>query len=210
MDFAADIDAVLLTCSTLGPAVADCRSGKVWRADGMLARKVAAALQRDPQSRIALLCAAPTTYEATRDLFMQALLSGDAHLRLQLQCVEGAWALFRRGDLSGYQARMTDAAFQAYAAGAVVARAVGLPQLRRRGARRHAASTPPGPPMTGLARWSSTKNLQRCRPAVPRGCGVRRRRDRSASWHRARPSAWWWRHRLLCRWCRPSSPRPSR
>src|SRR2546429_3678246 len=38
----ADIDAVLLTCSTLGPAVADCRSGKVWRADGMLARKVAA------------------------------------------------------------------------------------------------------------------------------------------------------------------------
>ncbi|EPD35347.1 MAG: hypothetical protein E2582_08885 [Delftia sp.] len=114
----ADIDAVLLTCSTLGPAVADCLSDKVWRADGMLARKVAAALQRDLQSRIALLCAAPTTYEATRDLFMQALLPGDAHLRLQLQCVEGAWALFRRGDLSGYQARMTDAAFQAYAAGA--------------------------------------------------------------------------------------------
>jgi hypothetical protein len=46
------------------------------------------------------------------------LLPGDAYQRLQLQCVEGAWAIFRRGDLSGYQARMTDAAFQAYAAGA--------------------------------------------------------------------------------------------
>lgn len=52
----ADIDAVLLTCSTLGPAVADCLSDKVWRADGMLARKVAAALQRSPVTHCTAVC----------------------------------------------------------------------------------------------------------------------------------------------------------
>ncbi|MDR3018832.1 MAG: hypothetical protein LBV56_25645 [Delftia acidovorans] len=130
----ADIDAVLLTCSTLGPAVADCRSGKVWRADGMLARKVAAALQSDPESRIALLCAAPTTYEATRNLFMGELPQGDAAQRVQLQCVEGAWALFRSGDVAGYVECMADAAVQAHAAGATQ---VALTQVSMDGVARH-------------------------------------------------------------------------
>lgn len=130
----ADIDAVLLTCSTLGPAVADCRSGKVWRADGMLARKVAAALQSDPESRIALLCAAPTTYEATRNLFMGELQQGNADQRMQLQCVEGAWALFRSGDVPGYVACMADAAVQAHAAGATQ---VALTQVSMDGVARH-------------------------------------------------------------------------
>ena len=130
----ADIDAVLLTCSTLGPAVADCRSGKVWRADGMLARKVAAALQSDPESRIALLCAAPTTYEATRNLFMGELQQGNADQRMQLQCVEGAWALFRSGDVAGYVAFMADAAVQAHAAGATQ---VALTQVSMDGVARH-------------------------------------------------------------------------
>ncbi|KFJ10192.1 hypothetical protein DR66_3 [Delftia acidovorans] len=130
----ADIDAVLLTCSTLGPAVADCRSGKVWRADGMLARKVAAALQSDPGSRIALLCAAPTTYEATRSLFMGELQQGNADQRMQLQCVEGAWALFRSGDVAGYVACMAEAAVQAHAAGATQ---VALTQVSMDGVARH-------------------------------------------------------------------------
>lgn len=129
-----ETDAVLLTCSTLGPAVVDCRSDQVWRADGMLARKVAVALQSDLESRIALLCAAPTTYEATRNLFMGELLPGDADQRVQLQCVEGAWALFRSGDISGYEARITDAVLQAYAAGAtqVVLTQVSMDGVARR------------------------------------------------------------------------------
>lgn len=137
-------DAVLLTCSTLGPAVADCQSGKVGRADGMLARRVAKALEDDPHSCVALLCAAPTTYEATRHLFMGALLQAGAARRVQLQCVEGAWALFRCGDLAGYEACMAEAAQQAYAAGAtqVALAQVSMQGVARRWLTRDSAPVP--------------------------------------------------------------------
>jgi hypothetical protein len=135
---------VLLTCSTLGPAVAGCRSGKVLRADGLLARRVAQALKEDPQSRVALLCAAPTTYGATLDLFMGELSRDGSAARMTLQCVEGAWALFRSGDLAGYEACMAEAARGAYAAGAA---RVALAQVSMEGVARRwlACDTAPAP-----------------------------------------------------------------
>ncbi|MDR0226062.1 MAG: hypothetical protein LBI66_06555 [Burkholderiaceae bacterium] len=133
-DLAAESRGVLLTCSTLGPAVADEHSGKVRRADAMLATEVAQALASDAGSRMVLLCAAPTTHEATWALFVQALDSQSMAPRLQLQCVADAWTLFRRGDGEGYVEMMTEAALQAYADGAtqVVLTQVSMEGVARR------------------------------------------------------------------------------
>jgi hypothetical protein len=66
----ADADAVLLTCSTLGPAVAEAAattSVPLLRVDGALARQAV----RDG-GKIVVLCAVETTLEPSRHLFEEA------------------------------------------------------------------------------------------------------------------------------------------
>lgn len=102
-------DAVLITCSTLGPVADDFSvPERVMRTDGMLAE----ALQGQPGPTVAL-CAAESTLAATRALFCQP------GSQVEVALVEGAWVAFKAGDTTGYFALIRAAAEQAYQQGAV-------------------------------------------------------------------------------------------
>ena len=87
-------DAVLLTCSTLGPAAGP--AGAL-RADAALAEAATAA-----GGTVAVLCTAPGTLAATAELFGAAAASTGARVTIRL--VPGAWRLFHAGDHAGYAA----------------------------------------------------------------------------------------------------------
>ena len=87
-------DAVLLTCSTLGPAA---ETAGALRADAALAEAATAA-----GGTVEVLCAAPSTLAATAELFGAAAARSGARLTIRL--VPGAWALFHAGDQAGYSA----------------------------------------------------------------------------------------------------------
>jgi Asp/Glu/hydantoin racemase len=110
---AADADAVVVTCATLG-ALADEMEAlpvPIVRADTALARAAVAQARR-----IAVLCAAPSAMEANRRLF-------EAHAepvgaRVEVVLVAAAWDLFRQGDMPRCLDRIAEAADQAYRQGA--------------------------------------------------------------------------------------------
>ena len=109
-------DAVLLTCSTLGPvvaAIADTAEVPIIRADQALAERAAAG-----GGRITVLCAVETTIAPTSALFSDAAAGTPAIIDIQL--VPGAWALFKAGDTAGYLKTIAAAADAAYAGGATV------------------------------------------------------------------------------------------
>jgi hypothetical protein len=111
---ARDADAVLLTCSTVGPSVEGlaARAGKpVFRVDEALAREAVKA-----GGRVVVLCAVETTVEPTRRLFDDAARGSSATVEMRL--VPGAWAAFKSGDVAGYHRRVADAADAALAEGA--------------------------------------------------------------------------------------------
>lgn len=102
-------DAVLITCSTLGPVAGDFSAqDRVMRTDGMLSE----ALQRQA-GRTVTLCATESTLAATRALFCQ---HGS---QVEVVLVEGAWAAFKAGETTRYFALIAAAAEQAYQQGAV-------------------------------------------------------------------------------------------
>ena len=89
---AAKADAVLLTCSTLGPSVV--RAGvatavPILRVDAALAEKAAAT-----GGKLVALCAVETTVAPTTAFFAAAAHRSGAALEVRL--VEGAWACSRR------------------------------------------------------------------------------------------------------------------
>ncbi|TKJ77698.1 Asp/Glu racemase [Pseudomonas sp. CFBP13509] len=101
-------DAVVLTCSTLGPAVEGISSSvPILRTDEALA---ASAVQAG--GKIAVLCAVETTLEPTARLFHKAALQSNAVVEVRL--VPGAWRLFKTGDNDGYLATIAKAADAAY------------------------------------------------------------------------------------------------
>lgn len=142
---AADADAVLLTCSTLGPAA----DGLALRADAALAQATAEA----PGPRL-VLYAVVTTEASTRALF--AAHAPDVALRM----VDGAWDAFRAGDTAGYHARVAAAADAACAEGFVT---VALAQASMAGA---AALCRNGTPLTSPA---AALAALLSRPGTPRG-----------------------------------------
>jgi hypothetical protein len=89
-----EADAVLLTCSTLGPAAG---AAGAMRADAALADAAVAA-----GGTVEVLCAAPSTLAATAELFGAA--AGDTGARVTIRLVPGAWPLFHAGDHAGYAA----------------------------------------------------------------------------------------------------------
>lgn len=91
---ALDGDAVLLTCSTLGPAAG---AAGALRADAALAEAATAG-----GGTVEVLCAAPGTLTATAELFGAAAERSGARVTIRL--VPGAWALFHAGDHAGYAA----------------------------------------------------------------------------------------------------------
>ena len=113
---ATQADAILLNCSTLGP-VADQANTllliPVVRSDRALAQQ---ALQTGQS--LTVLCTAPTTLEVTSQLFTQ-VFSGS--LIMPDTClVQGAWALFRSGDMDAYEQLIAAAADNAYCNGSQV------------------------------------------------------------------------------------------
>ncbi|NKC33057.1 Asp/Glu racemase [Falsiroseomonas selenitidurans] len=99
------IEAVLLTCSTLGPALAQARAAiPLLRADAALAEAA-----RRGGGRVVALCAVETTLAPTAALFGAAC---------ETRLVPGAWAAFRAGDAAGYARMVAAAADAAFAEGA--------------------------------------------------------------------------------------------
>ena len=106
------VDAVLLTCSTVGPGAALARAAiPVLRVDAALAE---AATQGG--GKVVVLCAVETTVEPTRAIFAEAASRSGATLDVRL--VPGAWAAYRGGDPARYHAIIAAAAEAAFAEGA--------------------------------------------------------------------------------------------
>ncbi|TGD97254.1 Asp/Glu racemase [Methylobacterium nonmethylotrophicum] len=142
----AEADAVLLTCSTLGPAAeAASRDAPVaiLRVDAALA---AEAVREG--GRVVVLCAVETTVEPTRRLFEAAARATGAEVSVQV--VPHAWDAFRAGDRDRYWALTADAARAAKAQGAA---RVALAQASMAGAAAllPEAVRPLGSPAVGLA-----------------------------------------------------------
>jgi hypothetical protein len=107
-DLEGQADAVLLTCSTIGPAIA---GTDALRADAALAE----AAMRDG-GHVAVLCAVETTLGPTGAIFGEA--AGRHGATMELRLVPGAWAAFRGGDPARYRAIIREAAEAALAEGA--------------------------------------------------------------------------------------------
>lgn len=106
------VDAVLLTCSTVGPGAAAARAAiPVLRVDAALAEAATRG-----GGRVVALCAVETTVEPTRALFAEVAARNGATLEVRL--VPDAWAAFRAGDAAGYHAIVARAAEAAFAEGA--------------------------------------------------------------------------------------------
>lgn len=106
------VDAVLLTCSTVGPGAAKARAPiPVLRVDAALAEQATKG-----GGKVVVLCAVETTVEPTRAIFAEAAARHGATLDVRL--VPGAWAAFRGGDPARYHAIVAEAAEAAFAEGA--------------------------------------------------------------------------------------------
>ncbi len=136
-----EADAVLLTCSTLGPSIAAAEGRAavpVLRVDEALARE---AVRRG--GMVVALCAAESTVAPTSDLFEAALAAADTAARVEVHLVEGAWAAFKAGDLGRYHRMIAAAADRAAEEGATC---VALAQASMAEAARLSRS--PRPPLT--------------------------------------------------------------
>jgi hypothetical protein len=137
------VDAVLLTCSTVGPGAAQARAEiPVLRVDAALADAATRG-----GGKVVVLCAVETTVEPTRAIFAEAAARHGATLEVRL--VPGAWAAFRAGDPARYHAIVAAAADAAFAEGADE---VALAQASMTGAVARAAGRKPlASPPVGLA-----------------------------------------------------------
>lgn len=130
----AGVDAVLLTCSTLGPSV-EAFAGSptpVLRVDEALAREAVRG-----GGRVVALCAVETTLAPTLALFRRHAAGTAAEVEALL--VPRAWAAFKAGDLAGYHALVAAAADRALQEGAT---RVALAQASMAGAARLVRSGP--------------------------------------------------------------------
>lgn len=109
-----EADAVLLTCSTLGPAAESAAaevSVPVLRVDAALAAEAVRA-----GGRVVVLCAVATTVEPTRRLFEAAARATGAEVRVEV--VPEAWDAFKAGESDRYRALVARAAAAAREDGA--------------------------------------------------------------------------------------------
>jgi aspartate/glutamate racemase len=161
LQLAQEADAVVLTCSTLGPAAAGLASFSavpILRADAALADMAAEA-----GGRVVALCAVATTIEPTSRLFADAVQRSGATVEIRL--VPGAWALFKAGDRDGYLSMIADAAHAAYAGGASI---VALAQASMAGVadRVKNGPTPLSSPSAGLAAAAERLSMTALRGSV--------------------------------------------
>lgn len=127
-----DFPAVLMTCSTLGPALPT-DTPAILRADGALAE----AAVRDG-GKVVVICAAPTTLQSTGDLFRAAAAKTGA--LIDIWWIDGAWDMFKAGQIDRYEQTLAEAADRARASGA---QQVALAQASMAGASRRTRLQPP-------------------------------------------------------------------
>lgn len=140
-----EADAVLLTCSTLGPSAesaAETAPIPVLRVDAALAHKAV-----KDGGKVAVLCAVETTLEPTRLLFEKAAQATGAEIVMWL--VPDAWEAFKAGDRNRYLSLIAQAADEAIRNGATQ---VALAQASMAGAvdLASAGRYPLNSPMVGL------------------------------------------------------------
>lgn len=109
-------DAVVLTCSSLGPVVE--LAGAYTRVPMLRADEALAFAAVHAGGKVTVLCAIETTIEPTSRLFLQVARQVGASV--EVQWVPGAWAMFKAGDLQGYLATVAKAADRAYVEGASI------------------------------------------------------------------------------------------
>lgn len=112
---ARDADAVVLNCSTLGPAASEAAANAavpIVRADGVLAEEAVKA-----GGKVIALCTVETTIGPTTGLFEAAAEATGAAIEVRL--IPGAWALFRAGDQPAYLASIAKAVEAAHGEGPV-------------------------------------------------------------------------------------------
>ena len=148
LQLAQQADAVMLTCSTLGPAVATAAQASavpLLRVDAALAAQAV-----EHGGWVLALCAVETTLQPTLALFSAA--AGGSGVRVEVRLVPGAWALFQAGDGEGYLEAIADAASAAYTEGFSL---VVLAQASMAGASERVRNGPPplSSPIAGLA-WA--------------------------------------------------------
>lgn len=105
LHLAREADAVVLNCSTLGPASSKAAAAAVVpviRADGVLAEEAVKA-----GGKVVVLCTVETTIDPTTKLFEAAAEATGAAIEVRL--IPGAWALFRAGDQPAYLASIAEA-----------------------------------------------------------------------------------------------------
>lgn len=143
-------DAVLLTCSTLGPCVSLISAGSTARAAVPTIRVDRALAEEATRlgGKVIVLCAVETTLQPTARLFAEAAKRSAAEVEVRL--VQGAWDLFKTGKHRDYLATIADAADAASQDGATI---VALAQASMAGAAELAkhAPKPLTSPVTGLA-----------------------------------------------------------
>lgn len=136
-----EADAVLMTCSTLGPVMAQAQAS---RTVPMLRVDEAAAQEASRKGgAVIVLCATATTLEATRTLFETA--GGGTGAVIDVKLVADAWELFKAGENDRYLGKIADAADKAFESGA---QTVVLAQASMAGA---AALCRSGKPLTSPA-----------------------------------------------------------
>lgn len=135
------VDAVLLTCSTVGPGAARAKAAMpVLRVDAALAEQATKS-----GGRVVVLCAVETTVEPSRRIFAEAAARHGATIDVRL--VPNAWAAFRAGDPARYHAIIAEAAEAAFAEGAAevaLAQASMTPAVALAKGRKPLASPPVG------------------------------------------------------------------
>jgi hypothetical protein len=112
---ARDADAVVLNCSTLGPAASEAAANAavpIVRADGVLAEEAVKA-----GGKVIVLCTVETTIGPTTGLFESAAEATGAAIEVRL--IPGAWALFRAGNQPAYLASIAKAVEAAHGEGPV-------------------------------------------------------------------------------------------
>jgi aspartate/glutamate racemase len=119
-EMAGGADAVLLTCSTVGPAAerADLLAPvPVLRVDAALA-SAAVAKAAAGKGRVDVLCTVQTTVEPTRALFER--VADGTEVAIAMHIAPGAWDAFRAGDVAAYNRLIAEAADALFAKGAEV------------------------------------------------------------------------------------------
>ena len=144
-ELASGVDAVLFTCSTVGPAAerADLLAAvPILRVDGALA-SAAIARAAAGKGHVDVLCAVKTTIEPTHALFER--MADGTEVTIKMHLAPGAWDAFRAGDIPAYHRLVAEAADRLYAVGAEI---IALAQASMAGA---AALCTRGTPLTSPA-----------------------------------------------------------